>query len=65
MIEKPITIVLAGGTSLPKGFAGRFKAILERSNFPIAVGEIITASNPVNAVSNGALVAALSDSENQ
>jgi len=65
MIEKPITIVLAGGTSLPKGFVTRFKTILDRSSFPIAVGEIIHAANPVNAVSNGALVAALSDSENQ
>lgn len=60
-IEKPISIVLSGGTSLPEGFDMRFKKILEQLKFPLKVGNVKRASQPLSAVAKGALVAASAD----
>jgi hypothetical protein len=60
-IEKPVSIILSGGTSLPNGFSDRFKAILERIKFPLAIKSVRMASQPLRTVAKGALVAALSD----
>jgi len=60
-IEKPMSIVLSGGTSLPAGFSDRFRAILERAKFPLAIRSVRMASQPLRTVAKGALVAALSD----
>ncbi|MEK6875925.1 MAG: hypothetical protein AABX63_00820, partial [Nanoarchaeota archaeon] len=62
-IDKPIDIVLSGGTSMPKGFAERFKEIFEKSKFPLKIGEVKLASNQLRAVANGALVAATAENE--
>ncbi|MCG2712401.1 MAG: hypothetical protein L6416_08790, partial [Candidatus Omnitrophica bacterium] len=58
LVPKPITIVLSGGTSLPKGFAVRFKQILGQFKLPIPVGEVKMANQPLRSVAKGALVAA-------
>ena len=60
-IVKPITIVLSGGTSLPKGFAHRFKRILDQLKLPVPVGEVRMALQPLRSVAKGALVAASAD----
>ncbi|MEK6869231.1 MAG: hypothetical protein AABX74_03320 [Nanoarchaeota archaeon] len=60
-IDKPISIVLSGGTSLPEGFDARFKKILEQLKFPLNIGNIKRASQPLKAVAKGALVAASAD----
>lgn len=60
-IVKPITIVLAGGTSLPKGFSQRFKQILDQLKLPVPVGSVRMASQPLRSVAKGALVAASTD----
>ncbi|OGW11569.1 MAG: hypothetical protein A2W77_00435 [Nitrospinae bacterium RIFCSPLOWO2_12_39_16] len=60
-ITKPISIILSGGTSLPKGFSGRFKQILDRLKLPIPVGSVRMASQPLRSVAKGALVAASAD----
>jgi actin-related protein len=60
-ITKPITIILSGGTSLPKGFAHRFNQILDRLKLPIPVGEVRMAAQPLHSVAKGALVAASAD----
>ena len=60
-IDKPISIVLSGGTSLPEGFDVRFKKILEQLKFPLKVGNVKRASQPLKAVAKGALVAASAD----
>ena len=57
-IEKPIDIVLSGGTSMPKGFAERFKENFIKLKFPLAIGEVKIASNPLKAVATRALVSA-------
>jgi len=56
-----LRIVLSGGTSLPKGFADRFRQILEQSKFPLPVREVRMASQPLRSVAKGALVAASAD----
>ncbi|MFH0775230.1 MAG: hypothetical protein V2A53_07070 [bacterium] len=58
---KPISIILSGGTSLPKGFSNRFKQILDRLKLPIPVGAVRMASQPLRSVAKGALVAASAD----
>ena len=62
-IAKPITIVLSGGTSLPKGFCHRFKEILDLLKLPISVGDVKMASQPLRSVAKGALVAASVDED--
>jgi len=56
-IVKP-TIVLSGGTSLPRGFSQRFEQILDRLKLPFPVGEVRMATQPLKSVAKGALVAA-------
>lgn len=60
-INKPISIVLSGGTSLPIGFSHRFKQILERLKLPFPVGSVRMASQPLRTVAKGALIAASTD----
>jgi hypothetical protein len=60
-ITKPISIILSGGTSLPKGFSDRFRQILDRLKLPVPVGSVRMASQPLRSVAKGALVAASAD----
>ena len=60
-ITKPISIILSGGTSLPKGFSQRFKQILDQLKLPVPVGSVRMASQPLRSVAKGALVAASAD----
>lgn len=59
--NRPIPMVLSGGTALPPGFRERFEKILWEQDFPIAISEIRMAENPLHATAKGALVYALSD----
>ena len=60
-IDKPISIILSGGTSLPEGFAARFEQLLHQLRSPLEIGSIRMASEPVRSVAKGALVAARAD----
>jgi len=62
-IDKPIAIVLSGGSALPKGFLDRFRNILTKVKFPLEVGEIRMASEPQYSVAKGALIAAIAEEE--
>lgn len=64
-LKKPITLVISGGTSLPKGFVERFSKQLWKMRFPIAIGEIRPASHPLQSVVRGALIAAITDGEKE
>ncbi|GAG04636.1 unnamed protein product, partial [marine sediment metagenome] len=61
--RKPISVVLSGGTAMPKGFLPRFEKILSKIRFPIEIGEIKMASQPLYTVAKGALVAAMAEKE--
>lgn len=59
--EKPLPIVLAGGTAMPKGFRDRFEQTLRRRQLPFEVGDVRLASDPLTATARGTLVAALAE----
>lgn len=59
--EKPVPIVLAGGTANPPGFIERFKEILERTAFPLEISEVRLAPHPLYTVVKGTLIAAIAD----
>ena len=59
--NRPVPMVLSGGTALPPGFRDRFEKLLGEQNFPISVSGIQLAQNPLHATAKGALVYALSD----
>jgi hypothetical protein len=56
--KEPLTIVIAGGTSLAKGYVETFKQKLEENNFPLKIKEIRHAKDPLHSVSKGCLIAA-------
>ena len=57
--DKPVPIVLSGGTVKPEGFEHRFEMCLNKEDFPIDISEIRTASDPLYATAKGALIAAM------
>lgn len=56
--KDPIPLVVAGGTSLPKGFIAKFEQALEAVDMPVDISEVRHASDPLHAVSNGLTLAA-------
>jgi len=60
-MDKPIVIVLSGGSTMPKGFLQRFNDVLAQTKFPLGVGEVRMASQALYSVAKGALIAATAD----
>lgn len=56
--EQPIDIVVAGGTSMPKGFDVLFRKILDQSKISMKIGEVIRPKDPLYSVARGCLIAA-------
>lgn len=57
--EQPIDIVIAGGTSMPKGFDVLFRNILEQAKITnMKIGEVIRPTDPLYSVARGCLIAA-------
>lgn len=56
--DRPLPIVLAGGTASPKGFQDLFAASLKKRPLPFDVAGIRVAPDPVTATARGALIAA-------
>ena len=59
--NRPIPIMLSGGTTLPAGFRDRFEKLLKEQEFPITVSEIRMARDPLHSTAKGALPFALSE----
>jgi actin-like ATPase involved in cell morphogenesis len=57
--DRPIPIVLSGGTAKPKGFKDLFEKTLKATSFPIEIAGVKMASDPLTATARGALIAAL------
>lgn len=55
----PIPVVVAGGLSLAKGFIGRVEESIKTVKLPIEIGDIRLAEDPLKAVAQGALIAAM------
>jgi hypothetical protein len=60
-MDKPIPIVLSGGTARPKGFLEKFRQAFEFDAFPIPISEIRMAEDPLDATARGCLIAATFD----
>ena len=63
-IDDELPIVLAGGTSLPLGFASLFKNVISSYELPFEVSEIRRAKNPLTSVANGLLIRTMADVKN-
>jgi len=57
-LDDPVDIVVAGGTSSPKGFPQLFKKELEGAKLPIKIGSVIRPKEPLYSVARGCLIAA-------
>ena len=57
--DRPIPMVLSGGSVKPEGFKERFETILNQEKFPLEISEIRLAGDPLTATANGALIAAM------
>ena len=61
--EKPIPVVIGRGTVNPPGFLERFKDILNKINFPLAIREVRLAPQPLHTIAKGTLIAAMADNK--
>ena len=55
--KTPLTVVIAGGTSLAKGYVEMFENKLRENNFPLPIKVVRHAADPLHAVSKGCLIA--------
>ena len=63
-IDRPMPIVLAGGTARPKGFLQKFEAMLKQGGeFPIEISDVRMAKDPLTATAHGCYIAAMSESK--
>ena len=60
-LEGEIEIVVAGGSSLAKGFIKRFEAIIQKSDMPFRIYRVRHSLTPFFSVSQGACIRALAD----
>jgi len=57
--NQPLDIIVAGGTSMPKGFCNKLEKIVRGLNLPFQIKEVRHAKNPRNAVVEGLLTQAI------
>ena len=57
--DRPLPIVLAGGSAKPKGFKDLFERALRDTSLPIEISGVRMARDPLSATARGALIAAL------
>jgi hypothetical protein len=60
-LDRPVPIVVSGGSAMPAGFRDRFEKIFRSVELPIRISEIRLAQDPLNATAKGALVSALAE----
>jgi hypothetical protein len=57
-LDRPVPVVLSGGTAMPKGFLDQFIAALRTQDFPVRILEVRMSDDPLNSTARGALMAA-------
>ena len=63
-IDRPMPIVLAGGTAKPAGFLQKFESMLRTGGeFPIEISDVRMAKDPLTATAHGCYIAALSETK--
>ncbi len=61
-LDRAVPVVLAGGTSRPRGFREKVEKVLAESNCPVEISEVRSSPHPMEATARGALMAAVYDS---
>ncbi|HEY0080319.1 MAG TPA: hypothetical protein VGB73_17045 [Pyrinomonadaceae bacterium] len=62
-IDRPMPIVLAGGTAKPTGFLQKFESMLKGGgDFPIEISDVRMARDPLTTTAHGCYIAAMSES---
>src|SRR5215217_2741268 len=63
-VDRPMSVVLAGGTARPAGFLQKFEQLLRaEGDFPVLLSEVRMASDPLTATARGCYIAALSETK--
>jgi hypothetical protein len=57
--EAPLDVVIAGGTSMPKGFKDKVKSVIDSLDLPFEIKDVIQSKDPRNAVVKGLLTQAI------
>ena len=57
--EAPLEVIVAGGTSMPKGFCSKVENVIRELDLPFEVAGVRHASEPRNAVVKGCLTQAV------
>jgi len=57
--ETPLDIVLAGGTSMPKGFREKIEKVIRNLDLPFKIKDVIQSKDPRNSVVRGCLIQAI------
>lgn len=57
--EAPLDIIIAGGTSMPKGFRDKVKSVVDELDLPFEIKDVIQSEDPRNAVVKGLLTQAI------
>ncbi|MFQ5792516.1 MAG: hypothetical protein ACE5JI_18755 [Acidobacteriota bacterium] len=60
-LDRPVPVVLAGGSARPRGFREKFEKVLRESSYPVEISEVRLSPHPVEATARGALIAAIYD----
>lgn len=60
-IDGEIEIVIAGGTSMPKGFCTKFEEIVKSTKFPFKIYRVRHSATPFYSVAQGSCIRAQSD----
>jgi hypothetical protein len=60
-LDRPVPLMLSGGSVLPQGFRERFEAALRKGEFPVPVSEVMQSPDPLHSTAKGALMAAMTD----
>jgi len=61
VLNRPIPLVISGGSVLAPGFLDRFEKVLRATELPVGISEVRLGSSPQHSTARGALVAALSE----
>ncbi len=57
-MDRPIPVVLSGGTAIPQGFLDQFVAALRMQDLPVQIQEVRVSEDPLHSTARGALMAA-------
>src|SRR5919205_804027 len=63
-LDRPMSVVLAGGTAKPTGFLQKFEGMLRaESDFPIDISSVRMAKDPLTTTAHGCYIAALAETK--